>query len=105
MEFRIFKFCCKFSSLDCSCLYFTDPIAPSFLSCPADIVAYEDEIIYWDEPTALDNVGIPYLWSSADQGYTFDVGITTVTYTALDYDDNKAICEFDVIVYSEGKII
>ena len=73
------------------------------MSCPADIDAYEDEVITWDEPRAMDNVGIRYLWSSIDQGQVFDVGEHTVTYSAIDYDDNKAICEFNVNVYGEGK--
>ena len=84
--------------------YIKDPVPPTFLSCPAEIYAYEDELIRWDEPRAQDNVGVQYLWSNIDQGEPLGAGDHTVTYTAVDYDDNQAMCEFNVYVYNDGKI-
>ena len=81
-----------------------DPVSPTFVSCPVEIDAYEDEIVQWNEPRALDNVGIQYLWSNIGRGDTLVAGDHTVTYTAMDYDGNQATCEFNVYIYGDGKI-
>lgn len=82
--------------------YVVDPIPPTFVSCPADIYALDDEIVTWDEPRAEDNVGIWNLWSNMDQSDIFGVGEYTVIYSAIDYDGNQATCEFNVFVYGSG---
>ena len=57
--------------------------------------------VTWTEPTATDNSGIVTLTSSHSPGSTFDIGTTTVTYTATDDAFNTVSDTFTVTV--EGR--
>ena len=55
----------------------------------------------WTEPTATDNSGIYTMTSSHNSGSHFDIGITIVTYTAVDRAGNVATYSFHISV--QGK--
>ena len=52
----------------------------------------------WTPPTATDNSGAVTLTSSHNPGDLFNIGTTTVTYTATDSSSNEVTSSFDVIV-------
>ena len=52
----------------------------------------------WTEPTATDNSNVYTMTSSHDSGSSFPIGITTVTYTAVDEAGNIATYSFNVSV-------
>ena len=54
--------------------------------------------VMWTPPSATDNSGAVTLTSSHNPGDAFDIGTTTVTYTATDSSSNEATSAFDVIV-------
>ncbi|CAN8028078.1 unnamed protein product [Ixodes persulcatus] len=56
-------------------------------------------VVTWDEPVFSDNSGIdPVVWQSHEQGTTFPVGETLVTYVASDASGNNASCILRVVV-------
>ena len=55
-------------------------------------------IVMWTSPTASDNSGLVTLTSSNQPGDTFPIGVTPVTYTAVDPSNNKVIVGFTVAV-------
>src|SRR5258707_8838031 len=65
-------------------------IAVGGLSCSA--------IVNWTSPTASDNCSMGSFTSNHNSGDTFPVGITTVTYNAVDAAGNSATCSFTVKV-------
>ena len=58
----------------------------------------------WAEPTASDNSGVYTMTASHDSGSSFDIGITTVTYTAVDEAGNIATYSFNVSVKGKNHI-
>ena len=54
--------------------------------------------VMWTPPTATDNSGAVTLISSHHPGDSFNIGTTTVTYTATDSSFNEATSSFDIIV-------
>jgi gliding motility-associated-like protein len=81
----------------------TDNVAPVITGCPTNIVVSNDPnvctaVVSWIAPTASDNCGIVTLTSTHNPGATFPVGITTVTYTAVDQFNNTTTCSFTVTV-------
>ena len=92
--------------------------APQFTSCPVDLeVAIERNLtgaeVITPDPVATDNCGLDLLtWAltGATSGnspatginylgtFTFNLGTTTVTYTAEDLSGNTSECSFDVLV-------
>ncbi len=60
-------------------------------------------VVEWTEPTASDNSGSVTLTSSHISGETFPIGVTRVTYTAVD-DASNMIMEFFAI-FIEGTIV
>ena len=54
--------------------------------------------VTWTSPTATDNSGAVTLISSHNPGDLFNIGTTTVTYTATDSSSNEVTSSFDVIV-------
>ncbi|MFN8165955.1 MAG: HYR domain-containing protein [Bacteroidia bacterium] len=52
----------------------------------------------WIAPTASDNCGTPTLTSNYNSGDFFNIGTTTVTYTATDASGNVTTCSFDVVI-------
>ena len=58
-------------------------------------------VVTWTPPTASDNSGLVTLTSSHNPGDTFPLGVTTVSYTAVDPDSNLMTESFTVTI--EGK--
>ncbi|XP_022087623.1 hyalin-like, partial [Acanthaster planci] len=80
-----------------------DDEPPSFKACPADIINSTDaglnsSVVYWQEPTITDNVGVVANYSSHSPGDVFPVGNTTVIYIASDSAGNTNNCLFSVSV-------
>ena len=81
----------------------TDDEDPVITGCPNNITQTNDAgdcgaIVTWIEPTATDNCGVTGWTSTHNPGDFFPVGITTVTYTAVDAAGNTTTCVFDVTV-------
>ncbi len=79
-----------------------DKTKPVFSNCPTNITVSTSEsckaIVNWTAPTVIDNCGIATTISSHIPGSSFDIGTTTVTYTATDANGNSSQCQFNVIV-------
>ena len=55
--------------------------------------------VSWTPPTAIDNSGtVASLTSTHSPGDSFNIGTTTVTYTAVDPYSNEATKSFDITV-------
>ncbi len=85
----------------------TDDEIPVLSNCPSNIVSSNDNnncsaVVTWLEPTATDNCTTEgnFTWVKSHlPGSTFNIGTTTVTYTAEDESGNvSATCSFDVTV-------
>jgi len=87
---------------------YVDGVAPVISGCPSDIALDNDPgfpgaFVYWTDPTADDAVSTPFsgiasFTSSHASGAFFPVGVTTVTYTAVDQVGNSSVCRFDITV-------
>jgi len=96
-----------FGNLD-SCQFtvtVNDTEDPIWLNCPADtITVYVDnmscrQVATWSDPIPVDNCTIQTLEPpTAMQGDTFDIGFTTVTYSAMDGSMNVGTCDFVIAV-------
>jgi len=80
-----------------------DELAPTFSDVPENITSGSDPglcggAVSWTAPTASDNCGVASLTSTHPPGSTFDVGTTTVVYTAVDASGNSATASFTVTV-------
>nr|MBS0037245.1 HYR domain-containing protein [Saprospiraceae bacterium] len=80
---------------------------PVIIDCPADIVLDTDPgecsaVVTWTIPTAEDNCFVMDLTSTHESGDTFEVGVDTVFYTAIDSSGNSAECSF-VVVIEDGE--
>ena len=78
-----------------------DSIAPVISNCPRDITlttTTTNAIATWAAPTITDNCSSPALTASHISGSNFNIGTTTVTYTAKDARNNQSACSFKVIV-------
>ena len=76
---------------------------PAILGLSGDLSSTNDAgacgaNISWSEPTAEDNCEVQSLTSSHNSGDFFEVGTTTVTYTALDIHGNEISGSFDVSI-------
>ena len=76
---------------------------PTIAGMPSDINQTNDSgvcgaVVTWTAPTAADNCGIASFTPSHAIGSTFDVGTTTVTYTATDLAGNTVTATFDVTI-------
>ena len=83
----------------------TDGEDPVFAGTPADITVNNDAgvcnaAVTWTAPTATDNCGAT-VTSTHNPGATFDVGMTTVTYTATDAANNSVTTSFTVTVVDD----
>jgi hypothetical protein len=98
-------------SASCSFLCFLIPVfglkidvdAPVLQSCPDTIVAstpyrQATSVVSWIPPTATDNSGSVSLTSTHATNSAFNIGNTTVTYTATDMFGNTASCSFVVVI-------
>ncbi|MEQ9165851.1 MAG: HYR domain-containing protein [Fulvivirga sp.] len=75
--------------------------APIITLCPSDITHTIttgcDRTATWVEPLAVDVIsGIKSFTSTHDPGDTFEIGRTTVVYTAINNDDEVSTCTFIV---------
>ncbi|VDI36569.1 Hypothetical predicted protein [Mytilus galloprovincialis] len=77
---------------------------PIYSSCPADIAAFEDEIISWDKPEATDNIGIKSekIISDYENDSKFPEGTHVVMYVSVDHEGNAGVCRFLVAIYKRG---
>ena len=83
----------------------TDGEAP-VVNVPDDIIVSTDPdeataVVTYNAPTATDNVGVtagPTLTAGLASGATFPLGTTTVTFEAMDDDDNTGSASFTVTV-------
>jgi len=71
---------------------FTVPSAPGLCSA----------VVSWTPPTASDGCGLISLTSNVQPGSTRPVGVTTVTYTAIDLFANVTQASFTVTVVDQG---
>ncbi len=76
---------------------------PVINGCPGNIAQNTDvnqcfATVNWVAPTATDNCMISSFTTNKNPGSTFNVGMTTVTYTATDMSGNTATCSFTVTV-------
>ena len=83
---------------------------PPTVSCPGDInetaqVGTSSAEIFFDDANATDNSGTVTLASqSHTSGSSFNIGMTTVTFTYEDGNGNTGNCSF-LITISEGKFL
>ncbi len=88
-----------------------DMADPTISGCPSDLTIDNQlgqcgAIATWIAPTASDNCTGVLLTSTHSPGSFFDVGTTTVTYTATDASSNTTTCSFDVtVVDNEDPVI
>ncbi|MEO6692268.1 MAG: HYR domain-containing protein, partial [Saprospiraceae bacterium] len=72
------------------------------ITCPANITVKSDPdckaTVHWTEPTVSDNCSHVTLVSSHPSGSRFEVGTTTVFYTASDACGNSKRCQFTITV-------
>ena len=90
----------------------TDNEAPVISNIPADFTVgtfdgLSTAVVTWPEapaadPAASDNCGVTSFTSTHASGDTFDEGVTTVTYTAMDAAGNTTTSSFTVTV-SDGE--
>ncbi len=76
---------------------------PVINGCPGNIAQNTDAnqcfaTVNWVAPTASDNCMISSFTTNKNPGATFNVGMTTVTYTATDMSGNTKTCSFTVTV-------
>jgi HYR domain/GEVED domain len=81
---------------------FIDTIKPVLADCPTDIMqstTMSSDTVWWTPPTVSDNcTAVPILTSSRAIGSVFPIGVTTVTYTSKDIQNNTATCTFKVTI-------
>ena len=76
-----------------------DPV----LTCPNDLTVYgvADSTltsVSWSAATATDNCSIDTIYSDIQTGHYFPLGVTTITYVALDGSGNSDTCSFSITV-------
>lgn len=81
----------------------TDSESPTITSCPSNITKSTtagscDALVSWGSPNATDNCLLISFNSTHAPGSVFNLGTTTVTYTATDNAFNTATCVFTVTV-------
>jgi gliding motility-associated-like protein len=82
----------------------SDTQAPQLTDCPSDITVPTaagicGAPVSWTAPSVSDNCdSSPLVSSSHVPGSVFPVGVTTVTYTAIDDAGNSSVCTFTVTV-------
>ncbi|MGB1661035.1 MAG: HYR domain-containing protein [Planctomycetota bacterium] len=81
----------------------TDGFGPTFQGVPADITQAVtpgecSSLVTWIEPTATDSCGTSTISGSHTPDTVFPVGVTPVTYTAIDDSGNVSTSTFNVTV-------
>jgi gliding motility-associated-like protein len=82
---------------------FEDIFAPEIINCPNDITVFTDAgqcgaIVSWVAPDVTDNCAVESFESTHISGQEFQVGLTEVTYTAIDPSGNTTTCSFSIVV-------
>ena len=77
---------------------------------PANIIQNTDTglataVVNWNEPTASDNSGMVTVSSSHSTGEMFPIGVTTVTYTAVDAASNIITETFSITIEGNYLIV
>lgn len=84
-----------------------DKAAPVFTSFPTDIVAFAttscNAVVTWTTPIASDCGGVFVTAPPQNSGDRFPIGVTTVTYAAVDGSSNRAERSFTVTVMDNAK--
>jgi hypothetical protein len=78
-----------------------DTQLPVFANCPTNQTLNTTGTCAnatWTAPTASDNCSTPSVSSNFSSGFCFNVGTTTVTYTATDARGNRGFCNFNITV-------
>ncbi len=80
-----------------------DNEAPLITDCPSDITVYStantcDVLVNYGTPVISDNCSGTTYTATHFSGQMFPVGMTTVTYTAIDNSGNTASCSFNIEV-------
>jgi len=80
-----------------------DSNAPVFLELPGDQVVMVEgsscsAIVDWVPPTVIDDCGVLTVEVSHIPGSLFELGTSTVTYTAIDLHGNNAVASFEISV-------
>ncbi|MEO1412236.1 MAG: HYR domain-containing protein, partial [Bacteroidota bacterium] len=90
-----------------SCLFsvtVVDDMLPTWTNCPVDTIFAAANLpdcratVSWNEPIPNDNCSIVTLNRTHSPGDTFDLGNTTVIYTAADPSGNNGSCAFVISV-------
>ena len=85
-------------------VFFSDQEQPVYINTPeSDLTQNNDAglpvaVVAWKEPTVTDNSGFFTVTASHSSKSAFDIGITTVIYTAVDASGNIAPYAFNVTV-------
>jgi surface protein len=88
----------------------SDDENPVFSNCPSNFIVSNNlgscnATVFWTAPTASDNCTTS-VSSTHNPGDSFPIGITTVTYAALDASGNTNTCSFNVeVIDSEMPVI
>ncbi|MBL7817108.1 MAG: HYR domain-containing protein [Saprospiraceae bacterium] len=85
----------------------TDVTPPVLINCPTNInltTTGTTAIASWTAPTATDNCSTPSVTRTVGlaSGSAFPLGTTTVTYMAMDANNNMATCSFTVTVTQQS---
>ena len=80
-----------------------DKEAPTIVGCPGNVTVSNtigqcSVAVTWTAPTATDNCALASFTSNHQPGGVFPLGVTTVTYTALDTNGNSNSCSFTVTI-------
>jgi hypothetical protein len=79
-----------------------DITKPRFNNCPSTVnvgTLTTSAVANWVTPSAFDNCSTPSVSSNFQSGQTFQLGVTTVIYTATDVAGNSSACSFAVNVF------
>jgi len=108
---------CSYSGLYCLAYvmlmieYVWDTTPPTIQGCPGDIEVdaspgAPDAQVWWTEPTATDDLsGVASFTSTHVPGDRFPLGITLVTYLAIDGAGNTSTCSFLIIVHETLDVV
>ena len=103
----------SFSEATTSAVEVIDDLPPTILNCPSDLevpagadcqagVRHENNedgpLGLWTAPTAEDNDQVVSFTSDQNPNELFPLGLTTVTYTAVDASEHVTLCQFDISV-------
>ena len=81
-----------------------DNESPVFAFCPADIELCGEQAVSWTLPIVNDNCS-SIMGSAFRPGDVFQVGTTTVIYTAVDHAGNQTSCSFDVTIHALPEVV